>query len=231
MAHAALTFAMGKRINDIAPIDRPREKLIRQGSSHLSDHELIAVLLGGGTATQPLFQLAAKVEHVLTQANGNPDEAMPALLNITGIGPAKACQLTAALEYCRRRIRPAGLRILNPTDLLPLIQWYARQKQEHLLCASLNGANELLDIRVVSIGTANHSLIHPREVFADPLMDRACTVILAHNHPSGTVEPSKADQAVTEKIAQAGRLLGIPLLDHLIFNETNHFSFVDAGLL
>ncbi|CAM2008159.1 JAB domain-containing protein [Acanthopleuribacter pedis] len=222
---------MQKRINDLSPIDRPREKLLQRGPAHLSDHELIAALLGGGTASQPLHQLAGKVHAALEQADNDPSKALPALLKLSGIGPAKACQLAAALEYSRRRIRPAGLAILKPTDLLPLVQLYARQKQEHLLCASLNGANEILEIRVVSVGTADRSLIHPREVFADPLTDRACAIILAHNHPSGKVTPSEADIRVTGQIAAAGNLLGVPLLDHLIFNQTNHFSFADAGLL
>lgn len=222
---------MGKRINDLAPCDRPREKLITRGATHLSDRELVAAMLGGGTADQPLLQLADKVLSVLDKTASTPETTLTTLQQVSGIGQAKACQITAALELCRRRIRPAGLKILAPRDLLPLIQLYARRKQEHLLCASLNGANEILEIRVVSIGTADRSLVHPREVFADPLTDRACAVILAHNHNSSQVAPSQADLKVTATLAEAGSLLGIALLDHLIFNQTQHFSFADAGLL
>ena len=108
---------------------------------------------------------------------------------------------------------------------------YADRKQEHFLCATINGANEILNIRVISIGLIDRSPVHPREVFADAIFDRASAVIVAHNHPSGALEPSASDVNITTQLKAAGVIVGIELLDHIIFNQTGYFSFLEAGKL
>ena len=140
-------------------------------------------------------------------------------------------QPCAAIEFARRRIKPEGVKIETPADVLPLIRHYADRKQEHFLCASINGANEILNIRVVSIGLIDRSPVHPREVFADALSDRASAIIVAHNHPSGGVEPSSSDINITVQLKAAGAIIGIELLDHIIFNRTKYFSFLEDGRL
>jgi len=137
----------------------------------------------------------------------------------------------AAIEFARRRIKPEGLKITTPADVLPLIRHFADRKQEHFVCVTINGANEVLNIRVVSSGLLDRAPAHPREVFADALTDRASAIVLAHNHPEGGLEPSPADVDVTRQIKQAGEILGIHLLDHIIFNPTGYFSFLEAGKL
>ena len=139
--------------------------------------------------------------------------------------------ILAAIEFARRRIKPEGAKIITPADLLPHIRHYADRKQEHFLCASINGANEILNIRVVSIGLIDRSPVHPREVFADALSDRAAAVIVAHNHPSGGVEPSQGDIQITAQLKASGEVVGIELLDHIIFNRTGYFSFLEKGIL
>jgi len=134
------------------------------------------------------------------------------------------------MEFVRRRIKPEGIRIETPADLLPHIRHYADRKQEHFLCASVNGANEVINIRVVSIGLIDRSPVHPREVFADPLMDRASAVILAHNHPVGSLKPSESDMETTRRLKEAGDVMGVTVLDHLIFNRANYFSFLEQGV-
>jgi DNA repair protein RadC len=114
---------------------------------------------------------------------------------------------------------------------LPLIRHFADRKQEHFLRVTINGANEVLNVRVISIGLLDRTPVHPREVFADAITDRASGIILAHNHPEGGVEPSEADADVTRRIKQAGEIVGIHLLDHIIFNPTTYFSFLEAGKL
>ena len=147
------------------------------------------------------------------------------------MGDAKATLILAAIEFARRRIKPEGAKIETPADLLPHVRHYADRKQEHFLCASINGANEILNIRVVSIGLIDRTPVHPREVFADALSDRASAIIVAHNHPSGSLEPSASDVEVT-KPTQGGRIVvGIALLDHIIFNRSGYFSFLEAGRL
>jgi DNA repair protein RadC len=153
------------------------------------------------------------------------------LQEIEGVGPAKASLIAAALEFARRRIRPEGLKISFPPDVLPLIRHYGDRKQEHFICISLNGANEVVAHRVVSVGLVNKTQVHPREVFADPITDRASAIIVAHNHPSGELKPSKEDTEITKQMKAAGETLGIKLLDHIIFNQKEYYSFLEKGIL
>jgi len=220
---------MNKRIQDIPEKDRPREKLLRNGAAVLSDQELLAVLLGKGTPGMDVMSLAAKLVRVI-DAKGLSIQAED-LSEFSGVGDAKSALILAALEYARRRIKPEGAKIETPADLLPHVRHYADRKQEHFLCASINGANEILNIRVVSIGLIDRSPVHPREVFADALIDRASAVIVAHNHPAGSLEPSASDVEITKQLKTAGEILGISLLDHIIFNRTTYFSFLEKGQL
>lgn len=220
---------MNKTIAQMAEADRPREKLLSKGAAALSDRELLAVLLGKGTPGMDVMTLAGKLARLIDEKGlrVTADE----LMQFEGVGDAKATLVLAAIEFARRRIKPEGAKIETPADLLPHVRHYADRKQEHFLCASVNGANEILNIRVVSVGLIDRSPVHPREVFADALVDRASAVIVAHNHPSGGVEPSPSDIGITVQLKAAGAILGITLLDHIIFNRTAYFSFLEAGQL
>ena len=220
---------MGKTIHDIPEADRPREKLLRKGAAALSDQELLAVLIGKGTPGMDVLTLAAKLARVIDE-KGLGVKAED-LSQFAGVGAAKATLILAAIEFARRRIKPEGAQIITPADLLPHVRHYADRKQEHFLCASINGANEIMNIRVVSIGLIDRSPVHPREVFADAIADRASAIIVAHNHPSGGLEPSPSDIAITAQLKAAGEVVGIELLDHIIFNRSGYFSFLEAGRL
>lgn len=220
---------MSKTIDQIPEADRPREKLLRKGAAALSDRELLAVLLGKGTPGMDVMTLAGKLAKVIDEKGLNV--SAEDLRQFDGVGDAKAAVILAAIEYARRRIKPEGARIETPADLLPHVRHYADRKQEHFLCASINGANEILNIRVISIGLIDRSPVHPREVFADALSDRASGVIVAHNHPSGGLEPSSKDVEITAQLKAAGEIIGIELLDHIIFNRSGYFSFLEAGRL
>lgn len=220
---------MSKRISDIPEQDRPREKLLRKGAAALSDQELLAVLLSKGTPGMDVMTLAGKLVRVVDE-KGLRVRAED-LREFDGVGDAKATLVLAAIEFVRRRIKPEGARIETPADLLPHVRHYADRKQEHFLCASINGANEILNIRVVSIGLIDRTPVHPREVFADALIDRASAIIVAHNHPAGSLEPSASDVDVTMQLKAAGIVMGIALLDHIIFNRSGYFSFLEAGRL
>ncbi len=217
------------RMAELPPEERPREKLKTKGPHTLSDRELLAILLGKGRKGEDVISLADKILDVLDRNGGFPD--LEALQKVKGVGPAKASVITAALEFARRRIRPEGTKISSPEDVLPLIRHYADRKQEHLLCITLNGANEVIATRVITIGLLNRTQIHPREVFADAVTDRAAAVILAHNHPSGSVCPSGEDGAVTRRIRESGEVLGIQLLDHLVFTNKGYYSFKEHNEL
>lgn len=218
-----------KRVKDIPKEDRPREKLTKQGPTSLSDVELITILMGSGTEKRDVFTIAEKVLEAVDRNGGNP--SIKDLCEIEGVGPAKATLISAVLEFGRRRIKPDGLKITFAADVLPLIMNYADRKQEHLLSITLNGANEVIAVRVVSIGLVNRSQVHPREVFADAITDRAAAIIIAHNHPSGPLIPSKEDIAVTQRLAAAGNILGIKLVDHIIFNKKTFYSLLEHNEL
>jgi DNA repair protein RadC len=220
---------MSKRITDIPEQDRPREKLLRKGAAALSDQELLAVLLGKGTQGMDVMKLAGRLARVIDEKGLNV--RAEDLTKHEGVGDAKATLILAAIEFARRRIKPEGAKIETPADLLPHVRHYADRKQEHFLCASINGANEILNIRVVSIGLIDRTPVHPREVFADALEDRASAIIVAHNHPTGGLEPSPSDIEITHQLKAAGSVVGISLLDHIIFNRREYFSFLESGRL
>jgi len=217
----------------IRPFDKipknelPREKLIARGARALSDQELIAILIGKGTQGMDVMTLAGKLVKVVDEKGLelHPDD----LVQFDGVGDAKATLILAAIEFARRRIKLEGTKIVTPADVLPLIRHYADRKQEHLISASINGANEIINIRVVSIGIVDRTSVHPREVFADALIDRASGVIVAHNHPAGSLEPSIWDIEITKQLKAAGEVLGVALLDHIIFNRTGYYSFLESG--
>jgi DNA repair protein RadC len=212
------------------PVEKcPRERLLAKGPLALSDLELMAVLLGSGVQSSAVFSLAARILSALDHDSSEQD--VKKLQKIARVGPVKAAAVVAAMELARRRIHPRGFRISWPTDVLPYVRHISAFKQEHLVCISLNGANEVLAIRTVTIGLVDRVYVHPREVFSDPITDRATAVIIAHNHPSGYLIPTEDDKKVTQELKSAGKLLGIQLLDHIIFNHKDHYSFLENGEL
>jgi DNA repair protein RadC len=198
----------------MARSDRPREKLATKGARALSDDELWMVILGAGTERHPVQKLATLVRKLSDELGENL--SLDVVKRVDGLGAAKAAQVMAVHELRRRGSAQRARRVQKPDDALPHVAFIADRKQEHLVCLSLSGSGEVLATRVVSVGLLDGAPVHPREVFADPLADRAAAVILAHNHPSGNPLPSRRDIAVTRKLVEAGHLLGIEVLDHLI---------------
>ncbi|PCI31454.1 MAG: hypothetical protein COB53_13180 [Elusimicrobia bacterium] len=199
---------------------RPRERLCSEGPGALTERELLAALLGTGVRGMPIDQLS---EHIIQKF---PDGALfeagvNELMRIEGLGPARAASLVAALELGRRS--PArsfgagsGEPLRNPLDVWRRLPDIRASERECFAAFDLDAAHRVLDRRIVSIGTLTESLVHPREVFAPALERRAAALLVAHNHPSGDPRPSPEDRAVTRRLAAAGRLLGVPLLDHII---------------
>jgi DNA repair protein RadC len=201
----------------------PRERISEGCLTRLSDAELVQAILGTGVRGHSVASLARRVVGLLDGMADPPDPGR--FSSLRGIGQARACAMAAALELGRRRYRPYEGRIASPADFFKHVAHYADRKQERFICASLNGAHEAIAVRVVSLGLVNRTLIHPREVFSDAIQDRAAAVILAHNHPTGRLEPSQEDRDITERLTEAGRTLGISVLDHIIFSRQGFFSF------
>ncbi len=216
-------------IKRIPKFDRPRERLSALGPASLSDTELLAILLGSGIKGKSVFQVARAILRKFDKEGETID--MGTLVSIDGVGPAKACQILAAFEFARRRLLRDEVVILEAEDVLPLVSHIADKKQEYFLCISLNGANEVIGNRVVTVGLLNESQVHPREVFAGAISDRAASIVLVHNHPSGVRQPSPDDIDVTRQLVEASRIIGIPVLDHIIVTQKGHFSFKEANLI
>ena len=221
---------MQKRIRDTAPIDRPREKLCTKGVKALSDVELLAVMIGSGTAQVGVEEIATSLLQLLSR---QPLDTLTleTLTSIPGISTAKGAALLATLELTSRNRHASGYRIIHARDILPLCTHIRDKKQEHLLSITLDGAQRLVEKRTITIGTLTASLIHPREVFADAIAERAASMFLVHNHPSGSLEPSAKDREVTTKLARIGMLLGIPIRDHIIVTRNGYCSMAARGLL
>lgn len=220
--------ALMKKMRDVPDGDRPREKIAAKGAAALTERELIAAIIGRGVAGRDVLEIARDIEGVIA------DSGVPAyadLVGVPGVGAAKACQIAAAFELARRRLTPEEIRISAPTDVLPLVRHLADRKQEYFICISLNGAGEVIGNREVTKGLINYSPVHPREVFADVLTDRATSVIFVHNHPSGSLEPSREDIAMTGQLVAAAGILGIRVLDHIIVSRKGHVSMRERGLL
>jgi len=218
-----------KSIKDLPTFNRPREKMAAQGPEALSDIELLSIILGSGVKGKNVLKVAQSILNTLAKQRGKVE--LKSLLALEGIGLAKACQIVASLEFARRRSAKGLLVIQKAHDVLPLIMPIADKKQEHFMCLSLNGANEVIGNRVVTVGLLNSSQVHPREVFAEVISDRAASVILAHNHPSGVLKPSPEDIAINQQLIDAGKILGIAVLDHIIISKKGYLSFKEAGLM
>lgn len=218
------------QISGIPMIERPREKIQKRGASVLTDQELIAAIIGTGVHGHSVLSVATAVEKRLNR--DPPVLEYQVLADIPGIGHVKACQLLACFELGRRHFDKQPVRIQRPEDVLPLLPTNLREeKQEHFISITMNGAGEMVKIRTITVGLLNQSQIHPREAFADAITDRAASVIFVHNHPSGSLLPSEQDRAVTRQLIEAGRILGITVLDHLIITRKGFLSMKEQGLI
>ena len=218
-----------KRIRDLPEFSRPREKLKERGAEALSDAELVAAILGSGGKGLDVMSLSSKVVKLIRKKGGDP--SLEELTKIEGIGPAKASQILASFELARRYIVTETIKITDAEDVLPLIDRIANKQQEYFVCISLNGAHEVIENRIVTVGLLDRSQVHPREVFADVITDRAASVIFAHNHPSGELKPSNSDLSINEQLTEAGEILGIKVLDHIIISKKGYYSFQENGLI
>jgi len=218
-----------KTISELNSIDKPREKLTKKGVKSLKDFELLAVLLGSGTKGKDVLKLSREIIGLLEDDFENI--TLDKLMSIHGLGQAKASQILSAIELSRRYLIKQNKKIRSAEDIYDELQEYKNKKQEYFIVITIDGASHIIDKRVVFIGTLNRSLIHPREIFADALTDRAAAIIIAHNHPSGQLEASHEDITVTKRVKESAELLGIDLIDHIVFTNTKYLSLRDEGLL
>jgi len=193
----------------------PRERIVSFGVKSLSDSELISVILGSGSRLKSVFLLAKELDVYLKSCPKFPE--LSELSKITGLGRAKACQILACLELSSRFLLGGQSQVVtNPVELLPRLAFLKRAQQECMVCVSLNGGSRVVGVHTLTVGLANQTQIHPREAFSQAILENAVSVIFAHNHPSGNTHPSRDDLDVTSRLVDSGRILDIPVLDHLI---------------
>ena len=212
------------------PLEKqPREKLLAHGPAFLSDKELLSVLLNAGVKGKNVKKLAGELLFLLDDNKEIP--TIKEITALTGIGKIKACSIAAMLEFGRRRYGSFSTRIKQPADIFTLVRHFADRKQEKFISLSLNGAHEVLAVRMVTVGLVNKTIVHPREVFADLIQDRAAAFCVAHNHPSGNLVSSNEDEEITQRLQEAARILGLHFIDHIIFSDKNWWSFRENGRL
>ncbi len=225
-----------RRICDWAEEDRPREKLLEKGRSALTDAELIAILIGSGTPSESAVDVAKKI---LRNAGNNllvlGQLSLHELTGVKGIGNAKAVTLLAAMELARRRREsdaPKRKKITNSRHVYEEMMPYLLDKpHEEFWIILLNRANDIIRPVRVSSGGISGTVVDPKIIFKCALEQLASAIILVHNHPSGGLTPSKADRDITKRLSEAGRILEIPVLDHVIFTDKGYLSFGDEGML
>ncbi len=220
----------GFSIRDLAPQERPREKMIQNGSETLSNAELLAILIRTGTKDYSALDLGNRILALSDDGLGHLGQCSPEdLAKVNGIGPSKACQILAGVELGRRmtRARLMNPRILNhPREVAAyLIEDMKDLRQEWFRVLLLNNRKQVLGYETISVGTLNASLVHPRDVFEKAIRKNASTMILVHNHPSGNPSPSDEDRLLTKRLTAAGTLMGIEVIDHVIVGNGNYYSF------
>ena len=217
-------------IQELHSLDKPRERLFKYGLSALRNYELIAVLLGSGVKGKDIIKLSQEIEKLFNKEFKNLD--LEKLLEIHGLGKAKASQIISAIELSKRYLhKPKAKKILSANDVYEELKVYKFKQQEYFIALYLDGANQLIETEVISIGTLNQSLVHPREVYSYAIEKRCASIIVAHNHPSGVLEASSEDISVTKRLKESGKILGIELLDHIIFTKEGFVSLRDEGVL
>lgn len=214
-----------KTIEQLYIQDKPREKLLSKGVKALKDYELVAILLGTGVKGKDVFKLSREIVKLLEKEFDSLN--LNQLLSIHGLGSAKASQILSAIELSRRYLIKNSKKILKPEDIFEELQEYREKQQEYFLALYLDGANHLCETKVITIGTLNQSLVHPREVFAPAVEKRCASIIVAHNHPSGILAPSSEDIAVTKRLQESSKILGIELLDHIIITKNGFLSIIN----
>jgi DNA repair protein RadC len=214
--------------------ERPRERLIAHGPATLSEAQLLAILIRNGRSGRTAVDLGRELLDRFGSLAGIEQAGIGEICAVRGIGPAKAAEIKAAIELGRRYQKPrlAGASFCSSQDV---VEYYRPRmkdvKKEMFRCALLDTKNKIIREEIVSVGSLTASIVHPRDTFKAAIRESAAGVIFIHNHPSGDVKPSQEDILLTRRLVQAGEVLGIQVLDHIIIGDSGHFSFRDNGMI
>jgi len=220
-------------IHDLPKVERPREKLISKGTQNLKDEELLAILLRTGREGKNVLDVARQILRKYSKKRLLKLKYED-LIKIKGIDSAKACTILAAIELVKRALKIGEEtlpKIESVKDVIAQFSYLRDKTREHLAALYLNARNEVIFKKHLFVGTLDANIAHPREIFSHALIQNAASIILVHNHPSGDPEPSKADLEITKRIVEAGKIMGIDVLDHIIITKNKIFSFKERKLI
>lgn len=223
-------------VHDLPLSERPRERLLKHGVEALSAQEILALILGRGIKDESVIVTAQKLLSTFGNLKNIAAASMEELTKIKGIGPAKAAQIKAAFELSKRvedsSDKDQKATVKSPEDAIKSVKNQLKgKKREHFLVLSLDTRNHLINIQTISIGSLDSSIVHPREVFKEAISSTAASVIFVHNHPSGDPTPSEDDIKLTKRLVEAGEILGIEVLDHIIICDKDYISMKNRNLL
>ena len=224
---------MNVKIKDIPKCERPRERLINVGVESLSDEELLAIILKTGVKNMSVKNLASYILSALSGIENLKDLNYYEIKKIKGIGEAKACTLVALSEISKRMNRKVvsltGIKLNTPLKVFEFYKSKVDKTQEQFYCIYLDASKKVIKEKLLFIGTANYSLVHPRDIFKEAYLLNATGIICVHNHPSGEVLPSREDLNLTVRLSDVGLLLGIKVIDHIIIGADKYYSFLENG--
>ncbi len=229
-----MTVARNKSVKEWPEDERPRERLIAHGPAALSEAQLLAILIRNGKSGRTALDLGRELLERFGSLVGIEQASITEICALEGIGPAKAAEIKAAIELGRRYQKPslAGASFCSSEDVVSYYRPRLKDaKKEIFRCALLDTKNKIIREEIVSMGSLTASIVHPRDTFKAAIRESAAAVIFIHNHPSGDSKPSQEDILLTRRLVQAGEVIGIQVLDHIIIGDSSHFSFRDNGLI
>lgn len=219
------------KIKDLPRIERPRERLMKYGPEKLTSAELLAIILGSGKRGVNVIELSKKIIKQFSQEK-LPQIKFSELNRISGIGKTKACQLVACFELGKRFLQnKQSALIMKPKDVWDELKDIRSSKKEYFIVFYLDVRNQIIKREIISIGTLNTGLVHPREVFESAVKNNTAQIILSHNHPSGDPHPSDDDLKLTKRLIKAGEILGIEIIDHVIVTVKEYFSLKENKII
>ena len=222
---------MQRTIKDLPKLERPREKLMQYGPERLSNSELLAILLRSGKKDENVVDFSGKILRKFGTKE-LPNLTFDDLRNYPGLGPAKACEIVACFELGKRVLKNKKAQIyLEPKEVWKELKDIRNYKKEYFVIFYLDSRNQEIKREIISVGSLNANLVHPREVFEPAVRNLVAQVILAHNHPSGDPEPSEDDLEITKRLVEAGKILGIEVVDHVIVANNEFLSFKEKNLI
>ncbi len=219
------------KIKDFQKVDRPREKLKKYGTGKLSDKELLAIILSSGIKGKNVIELSKEILNEVKKV-GIENINNESFKNIKGLGDTKTNQIISFIELGRRLLKNKKAElIMSPKDVWEKMEDLRDSKKEHFVIFFLDSRNQIIKREIISVGTLNSSLVHPREVFEPAIRYSTSQIIISHNHPSGLLKPSEEDLSMTKRLLEAGKILGIDILDHIIVCKDEYKSLRENNLI